>query len=165
MRLFTRNGHDWTDRFPLIVEAALRNRATSFVIDGEAVVCGNDGKSEFDQLHSGAHDAAVFLFAFDLIELDGEDIRPVPLEQRKGKLEKLLAHSDGIRFSEHLDGNGTTIFAHACKLGLEGIVSKRRDLPYRSGRCRAWVKGQEPGEPGRAADTGWNVVSRRTIIS
>jgi ATP-dependent DNA ligase len=65
----------------------------SIVIDGEAVVCGKDGKSEFDKLHSGTHDAAVFLFAFDLIELDGEDIRPAPLEQRKGKLEKLLARN------------------------------------------------------------------------
>jgi bifunctional non-homologous end joining protein LigD len=70
-----------------------------------------------------------------------------PLEQRKGKLEKLLARCDGIRFSEHLDGDGTTIFAHACKLGLEGIVSKRRDMPYRSGRCKAWVKIKNPASP------------------
>jgi ATP-dependent DNA ligase len=154
-----RRGFNWVARYPRIVEALHCVPVRSIVIDGEAVVCGNDGKSEFDQLHSGAHDAAVFLFAFDLIELDGDDLRPAPLEQRKGKLEKLLAHSDGIRFSEHLDGNGTTIFAHACKLGLEGIVSKRRDLPYRSGRCRAWVKGQEPGEPGGVARQGRDVAT------
>ena len=138
--------------YPRIIEAV-----RSIVIDGEAVVCGKDGKSDFDQLHSGAHDAAVFLFAFDLIELDGEDIRPVPLEQRKGKLEKLLARSNGIQFSEHLAGDGATIFAHACKLGLEGIVSKRRDLPYRSGRCRDWIKVKNPASPAvlRIQDGTW----------
>jgi bifunctional non-homologous end joining protein LigD len=119
----------------------------SIVIDGEAVWCGKDGKSDFGKLHSGAHDAAVFLYGFDLIELDGKDLRPAPLEQRKWKLEKLLAHSDGIRFSEHLDGDGAIIFAHACKLGLEGIVSKRRDLPYRSGRVRSWIKVKNPASP------------------
>jgi bifunctional non-homologous end joining protein LigD len=129
----------------------------SIVIDGEAVVSGKDGKSDFDQLHSGAHDAAVFLFAFDLIELDGEDLRPAPLEQRKGKLEKLLARSNGIQFTEHLAGDGATIFAHACKLGLEGIVSKRRDLPYRSGRCKAWIKVKNPASPAvlRIQDGTW----------
>jgi len=104
----------------------------SIAIDGEAVWCGKDGKSDFEKLHSGAHDASLLLYGFDLIELDGEDLRPAPLEQRKSKLEKLLAHGDGIRFSEHLDGDGAILFAQACKLGLEGIVSKRRDLPYRS---------------------------------
>jgi len=84
-------------------------------LDGEAVRCGKDGKSDFDKLHSGSHDASVFLYAFDLIELDNEDLRPAPLELRKSKLEKLLAQSDGIRFSEHLDGDGASIFAHACK--------------------------------------------------
>jgi hypothetical protein len=84
------------------------------VIDGEAVICDTDGKSDFDKLHSGAYDARVFLHAFDLIELDGEDLRLAALELRKRKLEKLLAHSDGIRFSEHLDEDGPAIFAHAC---------------------------------------------------
>ena len=94
-----------------------------------------------------AHDAAVCLYAFDLIELDGNDLRPAPLEQRKGKLERLLTRSDGIRFSEHMEGDGATIFAHGCKLGLEGIVSKRRNLPYRSGRCKAWVKVKRRARP------------------
>jgi hypothetical protein len=85
------------------------------------------------------------------------DIRPVPLEQRKGKLEKLLARSNGIQFSEHLAGDGATIFAHACKLGLEGIVSKRRDLPDRSGRCRGWIKVKNPASPAvlRIQDGTW----------
>ena len=124
-----------------IVEALRSLRVRSITIDGEAVVCGKDGKSDFDRLHSRAHDQAVCLHAFDLIELDGEDLRLAPLERRKGRLERLLARSDGIRFCEHLDA---TIFAHVCKLGLEGIVSKRRDLPYRSGRCKAWVKTKNP---------------------
>ena len=111
------------------------------------MVCGTDGRSDFDKLHSGAHDASVFLYGFDLIELDGEDLRPAALELRKSKLEKLLVRSDGIRFSEHLDGDGAIIFAHACKLGLEGIVSKRRDLPYRSGRVRSWIKVKNPASP------------------
>ena len=135
------------NRYPCIVDALRSLRVRSITIDGEAVWCGPDGKSDFDRLHSRAHDEAVCLYDFDLIELDGEDLRPAPLEQRKGKLEKLLARSDGIRFSQHLDGDGATIFAHACKLGLEGIVSKRRDLPYRSGRCKAWVKVRNPQSP------------------
>jgi bifunctional non-homologous end joining protein LigD len=147
VRLYTRRGYVWTDRYPRIVEALRSLRVRSIMIDGEAVWCGKDGKSDFDKLRSRAHDAAVCLYGFDLIELDGEDLRPAPLEARKGKLEKLLARSDGIRFSEHLDGDGAIIFAHACKLGLEGIVSKRRDLPYRSGRCRAWVKIKNPASP------------------
>jgi bifunctional non-homologous end joining protein LigD len=121
------------------------------------VCCGKDGRSDFDRLHSGGYDASVLLYAFDLIELDGEDLRPIPLEHRKGKLEQLLAGSYGIRFSEHLAGDGATIFAHACKLGLEGIVSKRRDLPYRSGRCKAWIKIKNPASPAvlRAQDGTW----------
>ena len=83
--------------------------------------------------------------------MDGEDLRPAPLEQRKGKLEKLLARNDGMRFSEHLDGDGALVFKHACKLGLEGIVSKRLDLAYRSGRCRAWIKIKNPASPAYCA--------------
>ena len=82
---------------PRIVEALRSLRVGSITIDGEAVICGAAGKSDFDRLHSRAHDAAVLLYAFDLIELDGEDLRPAPLERRKAKLEKLLAHGDGIR--------------------------------------------------------------------
>ena len=157
VRLYTRRGFNWADRYPRIVEALRSLPVRSIVIDGEAVVCGKDGKSDFDKLHSGTHDASVFLYGFDLIELDGEDLRPAPLEQRKGKLEKLLARSNGIRFSEHLACDGATIFEHACKLGLEGIVSKRRDLPYRSGRCRAWIKIKNPASPAvlRIQDGTW----------
>jgi ATP-dependent DNA ligase len=83
VRLFTRNGHDWTDRYPLIVEAALRNRSSSFVIDGEAVLLGVDGISDFDGLHSRKHDDEVMLYAFDAMMLDGDDLRKLPLNMRK----------------------------------------------------------------------------------
>ena len=113
-------------------------------MDGEAVWAGKDGRSDFDKLHSRAHDDAVCLYAFDLLELNGEDYRQHPLEQRKARLEKVLARTQGRRFSEHIDGDGETIFKHACKMGLEGIVSKRRDFSYRSGRTKSWVKIKNP---------------------
>jgi bifunctional non-homologous end joining protein LigD len=99
----------------------------------------------------------VFLYAFDLLELNSEDYQQHSLEKRKGKLEKLLARNQGMRFSEHLDGDGETIFKHACKMGLEGIVSKRRDFPYRSGRCKSWVKLKNPGSAAvlRIQDGSW----------
>jgi bifunctional non-homologous end joining protein LigD len=133
---------------PWIFDSLLSLRVRSIIVDGEAVWCGKDGKSDFDKLHSRAHDQQVFLYAFDLLELNGEDYRKHPLEKRKAKLEKLLARTQqGMRFSEHLDEDGETIFEHACKMGLEGIVSKRRDFPYRSGRCKSWVKVKNPNSP------------------
>jgi bifunctional non-homologous end joining protein LigD len=87
----------------------------------------------------------VFLYAFDLIELNGDDLRPDPLEGRKATLQMILAKAGaGIRFNEHMEGDGETVFRHACKLGLEGIVSKRRDSPYRSGRSPDWLKMKNP---------------------
>jgi bifunctional non-homologous end joining protein LigD len=97
VRLFTRNGHDWTDRYPLIVEAALRNRSSSFVLDGEAVLLGVDRISDCDVLHSRQHDDEVQLYAFDALALDGEDLRAFPLSMRKANLARLLARRpDGI---------------------------------------------------------------------
>src|SRR6202161_4088380 len=97
VRLFTRNGHDWTDRYPLIVEAALKNRSSSFVIDGEAVLLGVDGVSDFDGLHSREHDGEVQLYAFDCLALEGDDLRKLPLSMRKTNLARLLARRpDGI---------------------------------------------------------------------
>ena len=99
----------------------------------------------------------MFLYAFDLLELNGEDYRSHPLGKRKAELDKLLSRSAGIRFSEHLSGDGEIIFVHACKLGLEGIVSKRRDIPYRSGRVKCWLKIQNPAHPSvlRIQDGTW----------
>jgi hypothetical protein len=89
VRLFTRNGHDWSGRFPLITEAALRNRSSSFVLDGEAVLLGVDGISDFNGLHSRKHDDEVMLYAFDILVSDGEDIRRLPLHLRKNNLARL----------------------------------------------------------------------------
>ena len=89
VRLFTRNGYDWTDRYPLIVEAALRIRIGSFVLDGEAVLLGVDGRSDFDGLHSGQHNDQVQFYAFDVLMSDGDDLRKLPLSMRKASWIKI----------------------------------------------------------------------------
>jgi ATP-dependent DNA ligase len=137
VRIYTRRGADWTKRFPLIVQAAMKLKASSLYLDGEGVVCSEDGVAMFDRLHSKANDHACFLYAFDLPELDGEDMRAVPLEDRKARLRKLLrSRKSGIVYNEHTEGDGRLIFEHACRMGLEGIVAKRRDVAYRSGRVK-----------------------------
>jgi bifunctional non-homologous end joining protein LigD len=146
VRCFTRNGHDWTDRFPAIVDAALRIKAQSFLIDGEAVIARDDGTPDFRALRSkrGGHEAV--LYAFDLIEHDGDDLCSLSLLQRKRRLAGLLgrAKRPAIQFVGHLTGDGPTIFYHVCRMGLEGIVSKRTDAPYRSGRSKTWLKSKNP---------------------
>jgi ATP-dependent DNA ligase len=128
VKLYSRPGNDLTDRFPLIVEALAKLRSRSCIIDGEAVACGDDGISSFDRIRYRHHDASVFLYAFDLIELNGDDLRREPLAVRKATLASLLTRgARGLRFNEHLDEkDGPLVFSQACKLGLEGIVSKRR---------------------------------------
>ena len=97
MRLITRNGYDWTNRYPWIVEAALKNRQKQFIIDGEAVILGVDGIPDFNALHSRKQDNEVQLYAFDVMALDGEDLRQLPLSLRKTNLARLLARRpDGI---------------------------------------------------------------------
>jgi ATP-dependent DNA ligase len=148
VRLFTRRGFDWTDRYPAIAGAATKVAARSFTIDGEAVVCGSDGVAVFEALHRRHRATEAILYAFDLLELDGEDLRPVPLGERKARLAKLLGRkTGGIIFNEHTDENGATVFRHACKLGLEGIVSKRLSKPYQSGRSGHWLKVKNPDSP------------------
>jgi bifunctional non-homologous end joining protein LigD len=149
VRLFSRRGHDWSDRFPRIREAMTSLRARSATIDGEAVVlCPKTGLSLFDELHSGRRDHDVILYAFDLIELNGDDLRREPLEVRKATLTSLLTKArTGIRINEHIEADGATVFRHACRLGCEGIVSKRRDSSYRSGRSRDWLKSKNPDSP------------------
>ena len=146
VRCFTRNGHDWANRFPAIVDAALRIKATSFLIDGEVVITAKDGTSDFRALRSKRRGIEAVLFAFDLIELDGDDLRALPLIERKRRLTTRLGKAKGraIRFVEHLTDDGPTVFRHVCQMGLEGIVSKRTDSPYRSGPSRTWVKSKNP---------------------
>jgi ATP-dependent DNA ligase len=150
VRLFTRRGYDWTDRYPAIARAAAKLQARSFTLDGEAVVCGPDGIAVFDALHRRRTVAEAMLYAFDLLELDGADLRPLPLGDRKAKLARLLARkpiASAIVYNEHTDEDGAIVFRHACKLGLEGIVSKRLMAPYRSGPSRGWIKVKNPDSP------------------
>jgi bifunctional non-homologous end joining protein LigD len=149
VRLFTRNGHDWTRRFPWIAAAALKNREQHFVIDGEAVVLGVDGVSDFNALHSRKHDAEVQLYAFDVLALGGEDLRPLPLSMRKTNLARLLrGRPDGMFVAPFEPGAiGPDLFGAACRLGLEGLVSKRRDRRYGAGRSKDWIKVKNRSHP------------------
>jgi hypothetical protein len=148
VRLITRNGYDFADRFPKIVEAMASLPVQSCFIDGEAIVVDENGLSVFDLIRYRQHDSTAVLCAFDLIELDGEDLRQTPIEERKHALANVLFRErDGIAFNRHYDGNGAIIFKHACALGCEGIVSKRVGSPYRSGRVSDWIKVKNPAAP------------------
>ena len=121
-------------------------------LDGEGVVCRPDGVSDFDRLRAavgrlGSRDA--FLYAFDLLEINGTDLRRDSWEVRRSTLASLLRRAGhGIRLSEHVDSaDGDAVFRHACAMGLEGIVAKRRDRPYRSGRSPDWIKVKNPDAP------------------
>jgi len=160
VRIFSRNGRDWTDWVPLIAEALAALRVSSVTIDGEGVVCRPDGVSDFDRLRAavgrkGSRDA--FLMAFDLLELDGQDLRREPWETRRETLASLLRKSSaGIRLSQHInESDGATVFQHACAMGLEGIVAKRRDSRYRSGRCTDWIKVKNPNAPAATRIMEW----------
>jgi bifunctional non-homologous end joining protein LigD len=158
VRLYSRPDNDMTRRFPLIVEALACLRSRSCIIDGEAVCCDEDGMPNFDCIRYRRYDASVFLYAFDLIELSGNDLRREPLEVRKATLKSVLVKAGpGLRFNEHLEGDGPTVFAHACKMGLEGIVSKRKDSMYRSGRSPDWLKMKNPEASAvkREAEEDW----------
>ncbi|MGA7791233.1 MAG: DNA ligase [Xanthobacteraceae bacterium] len=158
VRLFTRNGHDFTGRFPLAAAAVTALPGRSFLIDGEAIVTDDDGLAVFDLIRRARHGEKAVLCAFDLIELDGQDMRHKPVEHRKAKLARLVrVPRPGIIFSEHYEGSGDIVFEHACKLGCEGIVSKRRGSPYRSGRVDHWIKVKNPAAPAirREAEEDW----------
>ena len=146
VKLYSRPGNDLTNRFPLIVEAMAR--LPSCTLDGEAVACDDSGVASFNLLLHRKRDDHAFLYAFDLIELGGEDLRREPLEQRKVELRRLLADTEaGLVFNQWIDGDdfdGATVFAHARSLGLEGIVSKRKDSRYVSGRSPYWLKMKNP---------------------
>ena len=147
VRCFTKNGHDWADRFPTIVDAALQLKAASFLIDGEVVILGDDDVYDFNALRSRGRGGEVILVAFDLLEHSGRDLRGLPLLHRKRRLSQLIGKSNtpsAIQYGDHLIGDGPAIFAHVCRMGLEGIVSKRTDAPYRSGPSKTWLKSKNP---------------------
>ncbi len=145
VRIITRNGKEWTDLFGPVAEAISALPAKEALLDGEAAVLLPNGTTSFQALQNalGKGGKNILFFAFDLLHLDGHDLRPVPLLQRKEALTKLL---DGqpkegtIRLSDHVEGSGDAFYKHACDYGLEGIISKRSDLPYHSGRSKDWVK-------------------------
>jgi bifunctional non-homologous end joining protein LigD len=146
VELLTRKGLDWTGKFPTIAAAIAKLPAESALIDGELVVEGDDGVSSFfllqQDLKAGRHDRMVF-YEFDLMHLDGGDLRPLPLHARKAALAKLLRRATAggpLRLSESLTELGSVLLKHACKLGLEGIVSKLSDASYHPGRGRDWIK-------------------------
>jgi len=158
VRLYSRKAVDWTERLPAIAKGAAGLKAKSFTIDGEAVVIGPDGLTDFDALRRrGAGEVAV-LYAFDLLEYDGNDLRALPLETRKATLASLLRKPTAIRLSEHVEADGPDVFAQACQLGAEGIVSKRLGSRYRSGPCQAWVKCKNPDAVAaqRVRSENWN---------
>jgi ATP-dependent DNA ligase len=148
VRLFTRRGYDWTGRYPAIAKAATKLRAESFTIDGEAAVCGPNGVAVFDALHRRGIVTDAMLFAFDLLELDGVDYRPLPMRERKERLDRLVDRRlVGIAMVDHTDAAGEQVFKQACRMGLEGIVSKRLSKPYQSGRSGNWLKIKNPDSP------------------
>ncbi|WP_312407122.1 non-homologous end-joining DNA ligase [Rhizobium sp.] len=148
VKIITRGGHDWTDRFPAIAQAAERFGVRSAIIDGEAVVLDEHGRSDFGALQKslggrGGKKASseAILYAFDLMYFDGHDLTGTELSVRRHLLGDLLDGADGaIQFSEDVTGDPEDLLANACSLGLEGIIAKHRDRPYRSGRTGDWLK-------------------------
>jgi ATP-dependent DNA ligase len=149
VRLITRGGHNWADRYPWIVQAARKVRQKRFVLDGEAVILGVDGVSDFNALHSRKHDDEVQFCAFDILVEGGDDLRKLPLHLRKIRLDRLLARRpEGIFVNPFERGEiGPDLFHAACRMGLEGLVSKRRDRPYRGGRSKDWIKVKNRSHP------------------
>ena len=129
---------------PRIAEAVGTLPVDNALIDGEAVVFLPDGHSDFAALLTKAGGEQASFVAFDLLSLDGDDLRQRPLEERRDALSRLVAGVDGVRFSEAIDAEGAVVLVHACKLGLEGIVSKRAGSRYRSGASRNWLKCLNP---------------------
>lgn len=145
VRAFSRNGHDWTDRYPAAVMAVCDLPCENAIIDGEMIVQDQEGRSDFDAFCSALarrSDDIVFM-AFDLLHLDGRDIRSEPLEDRRARLLDLIGCHDPhcrIQFSEGVEGSGADFFRAVDAMELEGMVSKRKGSRYRSGRTSAWVK-------------------------
>jgi bifunctional non-homologous end joining protein LigD len=144
--LTSRNGKDWTAAFPEIAEAASALGARQALIDGEVAILLPDGRTSFQSLQNVFSDGprrGLVYFVFDLIHLEGRTLSSAPLEERKQALLHLVGGSTArgrIRFSDHVVGRGMEMFDHACRLGLEGIISKRRDAEYKPGRADTWLK-------------------------
>jgi bifunctional non-homologous end joining protein LigD len=159
VRLITRNGNDFTRRFPLAAAAVAALPGRSTKIDGEAIACDDTGLAVFELIRRHRNHGSAILCAFDLLEIDGEDLRRSAIKHRKHRLARLLrSPQHGLVLNEHFDGDGSIIFKHACKLGCEGIVSKRLGSTYRSGRTQHWIKVKNPKSPAvkREAEEEWS---------
>jgi ATP-dependent DNA ligase len=148
VKVLSKSGLDWTWRFPWIVEAALRLKLQRFVIDGEICVLDVQGISDFNALHSNRRNDEAQLYAFDLVAAGAEDLRDEPLRARKAQLEKLLkGRPEGIFIAPFEQGQiGPSLFEAACRMGLEGLVSKHRERRYRPRTCD-WVKVKNRQHP------------------
>jgi bifunctional non-homologous end joining protein LigD len=162
-RLISRHGRDWGDRFPAIVAAVEMLAARSCIIDGELIASREDSLADFELLRYRRRDAAVTLVAFDLIEIDRCDLRREAIERRKAELVRLLdGCRPGIVLNAVFHEPGPIVFEYACKLGCEGIVSKRRGSRYIAGRTEHWLKVKNPAAPAvrREAEEGWGARRR-----
>lgn len=141
VKVFTRRGNDWTNRFRKIAADAWHVNAGSPIIDGEVVVPAADGTTDFSVLQKElkGQSKKIVLAAFDLLYLNGYDLRKLPLIERKALLKRIIADTD-VQFSESFEMDGREMFKHACSVGLEGVVSKVRDSRYVSGRSKDWLK-------------------------
>lgn len=141
VKIFTRRGHDWTNRFKKVADDAWHIKAGSAIVDGEVVVPAADGTTDFSVLQNElkGRSTSIVLVAFDLLYLNGRDLRKLPLFQRKTELKNIIDGTE-VQFSESFEMEGREMFAHACKIGLEGVVSKVRDSAYASGLGNNWVK-------------------------
>ncbi|HEX7005508.1 MAG TPA: non-homologous end-joining DNA ligase [Alphaproteobacteria bacterium] len=159
---YSRSGLDWTDKFASLVEPARKLPVSSALIDGEAAVLDQNGVSSFSLLQDALRTGApVLYFAFDLLAQDGANLRHLPLIERKRRLREILGRGRGrLRFSVHIAGNGGEILRQLCAAGFEGIVSKRKDSAYRSGRGRDWLK-TKCGKRQEFVIGGWTASSRR----
>jgi bifunctional non-homologous end joining protein LigD len=143
--LYSRNGKDWTAAFPEIVTAVSKLGLSDALFDGEVASVLPDGRTSFQSLQNAGGDTprgTIAYFVFDLLRLEGERLDALPLEARKERLRKVIGRrtTGRLRYSAHVEGQGDAFFKQACRIGLEGIISKRRDLPHRPGRHGGWVK-------------------------
>ena len=144
VRLVTRNGHDWTSRLPDLARAIGRLKQRTLLLDGELVALQSDGLSSFAALQAalqkGGDRSGLFFYLFDLLHLDGWDLRPCRLLDRKAALQGLSEWRGALRYSDHLEGEASRVRRQACAMGLEGIICKLADAPYRAARARDWLK-------------------------
>ena len=158
VQLLTRAGNDFSRRFPFIAMAVKSLPVRSCFIDGEAIVCDKSGLAVFELIRCHGTIASAIHCAFDLLELDGRDLRREPIEKRKELLAELLAGSQvNLVFNECFEEDGAIVYREACKLGCEGIVSKRLGSSYRSGRFGHWIEVKNPEAPAvkREAEEDW----------